>query len=151
MATSKATAQWNGTIKQGSGTMKPAHGPEVAFSAATRFAGETGSNPEELIGAAFAGCFSMALSVALEQAGAPPKTIRTSATVKVDRGGAAGSSDGKAPFEIHDIALSTEVDAPGLDAARLQELVAATKKGCPVGKALASVGNISVEAKLVAG
>ena len=68
MATSKGSAQWNGGIKDGKGTMKPAHAPEAQFALGSRFEGAPGSNPEELIGAALAGCFSMALSMSLESA-----------------------------------------------------------------------------------
>src|SRR5262249_49367590 len=84
---SKATAPWEGNIKSGKGVMKAAHAPEIPFSLGTRFEGQPGSNPEEIIGAALAGCFSMALSLGLERAGSPPKTIRTSATVKLDKDG----------------------------------------------------------------
>jgi osmotically inducible protein OsmC len=139
MGISKATAQWDGTVKNGKGLMKPAHGSEIAFTLGTRFEGQPGSNPEEVIGAALAGCFSMALSVGLEKAGAPPKTIRTSANVKLDRDG-----DG---FTITEIDLITEVDAP-LDDAKLQLVAEATKKACPVSKALAGVGKITLSATL---
>ncbi|HEY8432824.1 MAG TPA: OsmC family peroxiredoxin [Sandaracinaceae bacterium] len=139
MATSKASATWEGTLKNGRGTMKPAHGAPLPFSAGTRFEGEPGSNPEELIGAALAGCFSMALSVGLEKAGVRAASIRTSASVKLERQG-----DG---FEITAIDLATEVSAPGLDAAKLKELAETTKKTCPVSKALA-VRTVTVEARL---
>src|SRR5262249_7506633 len=87
MAISKASAQWDGPLKTGKGVMKPAHAPEIPFSAASRFEGAPASNPEEVIGAALAGCFSMALSLGLEKAGATPKSIRTIANVKLDREG----------------------------------------------------------------
>ncbi len=140
MATSKATAQWDGTIKAGKGTMKPAHGSDVPFSAGTRFEGQPGSNPEEMIGAALAGCFSMALSVGLEQAGATPKSIRTSANVTIDRDGGG--------FTIKAIELTTEVDASGIDQGKFQEVANATKKGCPVSKALAAVPSMTLNATL---
>lgn len=140
MAISKASAQFVGNIKTGSGTMKPAHAAEIAYTAGTRFEGQPGSNPEELIGAALAGCFSMALSVGLERAGATPKNIKTSAEVKIERGDAG--------FSITSIALVTEVEATGIDAEKFQTVAADTKKGCPVSKALASVGNITLDAKL---
>ncbi len=140
MSISKANATWDGTLKSGKGVMRPAHGGEVAFTAGTRFEGQTGSNPEELIGAAFAGCFSMALSLAVEQAGGVPRSIRTTADVKIEKveGG----------FGITGITLNCEADVTGLDAAKFNELAQATKKGCPVGKALAAVGNITLNAKL---
>jgi lipoyl-dependent peroxiredoxin len=140
MATSKATAQWEGTLKNGKGTMKPAHASDIPFTAATRFEGQPGSNPEEVIGAALAGCFSMALSLGLEQAGATPKSIRTSANVKIERG--------EGGFSITAIELTTEVEASGIDAQKFQEVANATKKGCPVSKALAAVPSMTLAASL---
>lgn len=139
MLISKASATWDGTLKAGKGVMRPAHGGEVSFTAGTRFEGQTGSNPEEMIGAALAGCFSMALSLALEQAGGTPRAIRTSANVKIEK------VDGG--FGITNIALTCEADVSGVDAAKFNEIAQATKKGCPVGKALAAV-NITLDAKL---
>ena len=141
MATSKATAQWNGTLKNGQGMMKPASAGEIPFSLGTRFEGEPGSNPEEVIGAALAGCFSMALSVALEEAGHAPKSIQTSAQVHIGREGPG--------FMITSIDLATEVAAPGLDAGHLEEIANETKKHCPVGKALGGVPSIVLTTKLV--
>jgi osmotically inducible protein OsmC len=140
MANSKATASWNGALKGGSGVMKPAHADEVAFSAGTRFEGQTGSNPEELVGAALAGCFSMALTVGLERAGATPKSVRTSASIKLEKK--------ETGFTITAIALETEVDASGIDDAAFQEVAQNTKKGCPVSKALAAVEEITLNARL---
>jgi osmotically inducible protein OsmC len=140
MGISKATAQWDGSLKTGKGVMKPAHAPEIPFSVASRFEGAPASNPEEIIGAALAGCFSMALSLGLEKAGATPKSIRTSANVKLDKDG-----DG---FTITAIELTTEASATGIDDAKFQGVAEATKKGCPVSKALASVGSITLNAKL---
>ena len=85
MAISTATAEWSGAFKTGRGVMRPTHGAEVAFTTATRFEGSEGSNPEELIGAALAGCFSMALAVGLERAGITPQNIRTSAKVHLEK------------------------------------------------------------------
>ena len=140
MPISKATAQWTETLKTGS-AMKPAHVAEIPFTAGSRFEGQPASNPEELLGAALAGCFSMALAVALERAGHPSKSVRSAASVKLEK-----VVDG---FAITGIELSTEVEASGLDAAKFEEIAQATKKGCPVSKALAAVGNISLAAKLV--
>jgi lipoyl-dependent peroxiredoxin len=117
--------------------MNAAHAAEIPFSFASRFEGQAASNPEELIGAALAGCFSMALSLGLEKAGASPKTIRTSANVKLDKDG-----DG---FTITAIELTTAVEASGLDDAKFQAIANATKKGCPVSKALAAVPEHHVE------
>lgn len=137
---SKANAQWDGTLKEGKGFMKPNHAPEIPFSLATRFEGKQGSNPEEVIGAALAGCFSMALSLGLETAGSPPKSIKTTADVKLDKDGAG--------FTISGIDLVTEAVVPGLDAAKFQRIAEETKKNCPVSKALAAVGNLTLKATL---
>jgi osmotically inducible protein OsmC len=140
MATSKANAQWIGNLKAGNGSMKPDHAAEIPFTAGTRFEGQAGSNPEELIGAALSGCFSMALSGGLERAGATPKNIRTSADVKIEK-----LDTG---FTITSIALVTEVEASGIEQAKFQEVAEATKKGCPVSKALAAVSNVTLTATL---
>lgn len=141
MGISKATAEWNGTLKAGKGTMKPAHAEAIPFSLATRFEGQPGSNPEEVLGSALAGCFSMALSLSLELAGSPPKAIRTSADVKLDKDGPG--------FTITSIALTTEAEVPGIEAEKFQAVAQETKKQCPVSKALASVASITLDAKLV--
>ncbi len=139
MGISNANGSWDGTIKQGKGVMKPANGPEVPFSMATRFEGEKGSNPEEMIGAALSGCFSMALSLGLEKAGMTPQSIRTTAKVHLDK-------DGEG-FSIKKIELATEVNASGGDDAKFQAVAAETKKQCPVSKVLAGA-EITLTAKL---
>jgi lipoyl-dependent peroxiredoxin len=139
MIISKASAQWTGGFKDGQGTMKPAHGSEVAFSVGSRFEGQPSSNPEELVGAALAGCFSMALTLGLEKAGAKPETVQTNADVRFERQG-----DG---FAITAIELTTEARVPGLDATRFQQIAEDTKKGCPVSKALAGT-TINLKATL---
>ncbi len=130
MGISKASAQWEGGFKTGRGTMKPEHAPEAPFSAASRFEGQPSSNPEELIGAALAGCFSMALTVALEKAGLEPKGVRTTAEVKLEKGDAG--------FSVTGIALKTEASVSGIDAAKFKSIADETKKGCPIGKLLVS-------------
>lgn len=142
MSKSKANATWAGTLKDGAGTMKPAHAEEIQFSMGTRFEGQQGSNPEEVIGAALAGCFSMALSVGLEKGGAAPIAIRTSAEVTLEK-----QDEGFAITAIH---LDTEVEANGIGEDAFQEIAQATKAGCPVSKALAAVESISLEARLIA-
>jgi osmotically inducible protein OsmC len=139
MGISKGSAQWDGGIKDGKGVMKPAHAPEAPFSLGSRFEGQPGSNPEELIGAALSGCFSMALTLSLEKAGAKAQSIRTSADVKLDK-------DGEG-FAITTIELTTQASVPGLDAAKFQAIAEETKKNCPVSKALAGV-KISLKASL---
>ena len=139
MGISKASAQWDGTIKTGKGVMKPAHAPEAPFSLGTRFEGKQGSNPEELIGAALSGCFSMALSLGLETAGLKPTRINTAADVSLEKQGAG--------FAITTIALTCEANVPGTSADQFQKIADETKKNCPVSKALAGV-NITLKASL---
>ncbi|PTL81840.1 OsmC family protein [Vitiosangium sp. GDMCC 1.1324] len=139
MGISKGNAQWNGGLKDGKGVMKPAHGPEVPFSLGSRFEGQQGSNPEELIGAALSGCFSMALSLGLETAGLKPASIKTSADVQLEKQGAG--------FAITTIALTCEASVPGASNDQFQKIAEETKKGCPVSKALAGV-NITLKATL---
>ena len=136
-----AEAEWKGGLQDGSGHMKFGSGAfDGQYSFKSRFEQGTGTNPEELIAAAHAGCFSMALSAGLGRAGHPPKRVHTTARAtleKVDGG-----------FAITRIALSTEAEVPGMDEKAFQEQAEAAKKGCPVSKALAGV-NISLIAKLV--
>ena len=126
---SKASAEWTGGFKDGKGTMTPAHAAPIGFTAGSRFEGQPASNPEEVVGAALAGCFSMALTVGLERAGHKPQSVKTSADVTLEKGDAG--------FAITGIALTTVASVPGLDAAQFQTIAEETKKGCPVSKALA--------------
>ena len=139
MAVSKASAQWKGTLKEGSGSMKGGNGFfEAPFTFLSRFEGDKkGTNPEELIGAAHAGCFSMFLAAQLSSAGHTPKSIETTATVHLGAG----------PL-IEKIELETVANVPGLEAKLFDEKVAFSKANCPVSKALASVPAISVKARL---
>jgi osmotically inducible protein OsmC len=139
MGISKATGQWEGGLKTGKGSMKPAHAEAVGFSLSSRFEGQPASNPEEMVGAALSGCFSMALTGALERAGLSPKSVQTSAEVKLDK-----QDNG---FAITGIALTTEASVPGIDDAKFQALAEETKKGCPVSKALAGT-TITLKASL---
>jgi len=140
MPTSKANATWEGTLKNGHGAMKPEHGSDVPFTLATRFEGAQGSNPEELVGAALAGCFSMALSLGLEKAGMTPQSIRTSARVHLEKAG-----DG---FAVPRIDLVTEARASGGDEVKFRAVAEETKKGCPISKLL-SAAQVTLEARLV--
>lgn len=142
MGISKASAHWDGGIKTGKGSMTPAHAPAIEFSLGSRFEGAPNSNPEELVGAALAGCFSMALTLSLEKAGLKPESIDTKAEVSLDK-------DGEG-FTITKINLVTEAKVTGVDDAKFQEIAQATKKGCPVSKALAGT-TIALDAKLIAG
>ncbi len=136
-----ADAKWNGSITEGDGTMRLGSGAfEGAYTFASRFEDESWTNPEELIGAAHAGCFSMALSAALTQAGTPPKSIETSAEVDIVMKG----SD----IFIPRIALTTRARVPGIDDETFQSAAQAAKDGCPVSRALAGVDEITLDATL---
>ncbi len=139
MSTSNGSAHWDGGIRDGKGGMKPAHAAEAPFSLGSRFEGQPGSNPEELIGAALSGCFSMALAGSLNKAGLAPTSIQTSAAVKLEK-------DGEG-FTITAIALTTRVAVPGIDAEKFHTIAEETKKACPVSKALAGT-KISLNAAL---
>ena len=140
MAVAKAEASWTGTLKEGAGTMKGASGfLDGPYTYRSRFEGDAGgTNPEELIGAAHAGCFSMFLAAQLTTAGFPPSRIHTTATVHLEAGPT-----------ITRIELATEATVPRIDAATFQDKVEASKRGCPVSKALAAVPTIPVVARLV--
>ena len=137
-----ADAEWKGNLREGSGTMKLGSGAyEGQFSFKSRFENGTGTNPEELIAAAHAGCFSMALSGQLTTAGHPPERIHTVAVVTLGR-------DDKGAL-IQKIELVSEVRAPGHDDAKLQEIAKKAKEGCPISRALAAVPSITLSIKLV--
>ena len=122
-----ASAEWKGNLKEGGGTMATGSGAfKVPYTFSTRFEEAPGTNPEELIGAAHAGCYSMFLSSLLSNAGFTPTRIHTTATVHLGAGPT-----------ITLIELKTEVQAPNLTEAVLQEQAEAAKKNCPVSKALA--------------
>ena len=140
MPTRNADAEWSGGIMDGKGTMRLGSGAfEGAYSFKTRMEEGAGTNPEELIGAAHAGCFSMALSAALGKAGFEPRSIRTKAAVRFDKEGEG--------FAITSINLTTEAEIPGIDDAKFQEIAKAAKEGCPVSKALAGT-EIKLQASL---
>ncbi|HEY1696144.1 MAG TPA: OsmC family protein [Polyangiaceae bacterium] len=141
----KSTAVWKGDALHGGGALTTQSGAfhDQPYSFKTRFQsedGKAGTNPEELLGAAHAGCFAMALSFALGEAGHPPTELRVTASVdlqKVDDG-----------FAIKTIALDAQGTVPGIDAGKFQTLAEAAKKGCPLSKALAATP-ITLSAKLV--
>jgi osmotically inducible protein OsmC len=139
MAVSKASAKWSGTLKGGSGSMKGGTGFfEAPFTFLSRFEGaKTGTTPEELIGAAQAGCFSMFLAAQLEAAGHPPTSIETSAAVTLGEGPA-----------ITKIELETNAVVPGATKELFDEKVAFSKANCPISKALGGVSEITIHAKL---
>ena len=138
----KASAVWQGGIKDGKGSMTTASGVLSAapYSFGTRFEGAPGTNPEELIAAAHAGCFSMALSLMLGEAGIRPERIDTEATVSLEK------TEGG--FSITKVHLEVNVRAPGADRAKFEALAAKAKTGCPVSKVLNAA--ITMNAKLAA-
>ena len=140
MSVRTSSAEWKGTLKEGAGTMKVGTGGayEGPYTWASRFDTGPGTNPEELIGAAHAGCYSMFLSALLTKAGFTPTRISTTATVHL--------TDGPT---ISLIELHTDAEVPGLTEADLQTHAEAAKKACPVSKALAAVPEIKLVAKLV--
>lgn len=141
MPTRSAQAIWEGTLTEGKGIMKLGSGAfEGGYTFATRFQDEPGTNPEELIGAAHAGCFSMALSKLLEKAGHAPRRIQTVAEVRL-----ANSREG---VKIKRIVLKTEADVPGIDTELFQKQAKTAKIGCPVSQALARVP-IELQAELI--
>jgi osmotically inducible protein OsmC len=141
MAIRTAKATWNGTLKEGKGTMALGSGAfEGSFSFNTRMGDEPGTNPEELIGAALAGCFTMALNAGLEKEGFKANGVKTDAKVHF------GKDD--SGFAITSIDLTTEAEVADIDDSMFQEIAAATKKGCPVSKALTGT-EIVLDAKLI--
>ena len=127
-----ATARWTGDLRTGSGTVRLGSGAfEGAYSFKTRFEGAPGTNPEELLGAAHAACFSMALSLGLTKAGHPPQSIETSAVVHLEKVGEG--------FAITGIDLSTQGSVPGMSEADFKRLAEDAKANCIVSKALAAV------------
>jgi lipoyl-dependent peroxiredoxin len=141
MPTRTSEALWEGGLKGGRGTVKLGSGAyEGAYSFSSRFESGTGTNPEELIAAAHAGCFSMALSHGLSQAGFPPTRVHTTAEVHLEKAG-----DG---FAIPRIDLVTEAEVPNIDEAKFREQAETAKRNCPVSKVLAGA-EITLAAKLV--
>jgi osmotically inducible protein OsmC len=136
----KGSAVWKGDLTAGSGTFTAGDTISGAYSFKSRFEDGPGANPEQLIAAAHASCFSMALANLLAQAGTPPQWIRTDATVTLR------PVDGKPT--ITTIALVTKGRVPGIDEAAFLEQANAAKAGCPVSRALASVSEITLEASL---
>lgn len=135
----QATAEWKGDLKGGKGHVKLGSGAyEGDYSFTSRFEDKPGANPEELVGAAHAGCFSMFLAGQLTTAGFTPVRIHTTATVHLEAGPTIARID-----------LATEAEVPGLDETTFQENVEASKRGCPVSKALGAVQAITVSARLV--
>ena len=141
MPTRSAKASWEGDLAGGNGTMHLASGSWTGpYSAKSRFEEGEGTNPEELIAAAHAGCFSMAFAHELAQAGHPPESVETTAEVHIN------PADGG--FAINRIDLTTRARVPGIDAEDFHRIGEQAKAGCPVSKALAGVGEIHLDATL---
>ena len=136
----KAWAVWKGGLKEGGGTISTESGVlnETSYGFKSRFENGKGTNPEELIGAAHAGCFSMALSLILGEAGSTPQKIETHAAVTLEKVGAG--------FEITASHLTVSAIVPGMDSAKFLELANKAKAGCPVSKLMKA--QITMDAKL---
>jgi lipoyl-dependent peroxiredoxin len=136
----KGSAEWKGDVRSGSGTFTAGDTISGEFSFKSRFEDGPGANPEQLIAAAHASCFSMALSNILAEAGTPPESVHTDATVTL--------RFVEGVPTITKIALVTVGRVPGVDQAAFAEHAAAAKAGCPVSRALAGVPEITLEASL---
>jgi osmotically inducible protein OsmC len=131
MPVRQSEAEWKGTLREGAGRMKLGKGGyEGSYSFASRFEDGAGTNPEELLGAAHAGCFSMALAGAITAAGHKPTRVHTVAKVSIEKVGEG--------FGVTKIELVCDAEVPGLDAAAFAKLADGAKSGCPISKALAA-------------
>src|SRR5690606_1146748 len=136
-----ASAEWRGNLTDGSGSIRTGNGGSQGnYSFRSRFEEGEGTNPEELIAAAHAGCFSMALSKGLSDAGFTPVSVNTTAKVHLEKTDAGMTVTG--------IDLDTVADVPGIDAARFQELAESAKANCPISRLLAPAARISLSARL---
>ena len=141
MAIRTAKATWNGTLKEGKGTLALGSGSfEGAFSFNTRMGDEPGTNPEELVGAALAGCFTMALNASLEKEGFKVNGVKTDAKVHF------GKDD--SGFAITSIDLETKAEVEGIEESVFAEIAAKTEQSCPVSRALSGT-KITLDAQLV--
>ena len=140
MPTRTASATWQGGLKDGKGSFKGKTGLQGQYNFSSRFENGSGSNPEELLAAAEAACFSMALSLGLERAGFTPKSIETEAACTIDKVGEG--------FKITRMSLTTRATVPNIDDAKFQSIAAATKEGCPVSGALKNNVQIDLKATL---
>ena len=141
MPTRSAQATWNGSLKDGRGDFKGSSGAIGGnYSFGTRFENSPGTNPEELIAAAHAGCYSMALAATLGRNGFEPKQVDTTAKVHLDKGDAG--------FSITKIDLVTRVKVDGIEPAKFDELAEDAKRNCPVSKLLSPGAEITLDATL---
>ena len=136
-----SSARWQGTLTEGSGTIRTGKGGfEGNYSFKSRFEEGEGTNPEELIGAAHAGCFSMAFAKALSDAGFPPTSVETTANVHLDKTDAG--------MTVTRIDLNSVVVAPGIDEAQFDKLAEGAKEGCPISRLLSPGAQITLNASL---
>ncbi|WP_373532810.1 OsmC family protein [Vampirovibrio sp.] len=141
MVMRSSKAEWQGNLREGKGSVELGSGAfKGSYSFPSRFEDGTGTNPEELIAAAHAGCYSMALSAGLSKAGFNPTRVHTVANVHLEKVGEG--------FEITTIELETEAEIPGIDEAAFAQQAEAAKVGCPISKALAGPA-IKLNAKLL--
>jgi osmotically inducible protein OsmC len=140
MPTRTASASWKGGLKGGNGSFKGQTGLGGSYSFGSRFENASGSNPEELLAAAEAACFSMALSAGLERAGAPPTSVDTTAHCTIEKVG-----DG---FKVTKMRLEVRANVPKIDASEFQKIAAATKDGCPISQVMKGNVPIELDAKL---
>jgi osmotically inducible protein OsmC len=140
MPTRTANATWQGGLRDGKGTFKGQTGLQGQYNFSSRFENGAGSNPEELLAAAHAACYSMALSLGLEKAGFKPQSVDTEAACTIDKVGEG--------FKITRMRLTTRATVPGIDDAKFQSIAAATKEGCPVSGALKNNVQIELAASL---
>ena len=141
MPNRKASAVWEGGLKGGKGTFRSETGGIAGnYNFSSRFEEGAGSNPEELLAAAHAACFSMALSAQLEGNGTPPQRVETTAVCTVEKVGAG--------FKITTMRLTTRATVPNLDVEKFQQLANAAKEGCPVSQALKGNVNVHLDASL---
>jgi len=141
MPTRKASATWEKGLQNGTGSFDTESGSvKGSYSFGSRFASASGSNPEELLAAAEAACFSMALSLGLEKNGTPPERVTTNAACTIDKVGEG--------FKITTMRLDVTAKVPGIDDAKFQQIANATKDGCPVSQALKGNVDISLTARL---
>jgi lipoyl-dependent peroxiredoxin len=140
MPTRTASATWKGGLKGGNGSFKGQTGLGGSYSFGSRFENATGSNPEELLAAAEAACFSMALSAGLERAGTPPTSVDTTAHCTIEKVG-----DG---FKVTKMRLEVRANVPKIAAGEFQKIAAATKDGCPISQVMKGNVDIELDAKL---
>ena len=141
MPTRKANAVWQGGLQKGNGTFKGQTGLGGQYNFSSRFENGAGSNPEELLAAADAACYSMALALGLEKEGHPATSVETKGDCTVEKQGEG--------FKITRMHLTVRAAVPGIDPAKFQAIAEATKEGCPVSQAIKGNVQIELEAQLV--